>query len=114
MDLKNTIINTEYGIDLISSGINITNIKESENIERREKLFNDIEKLYNAYDYIILDCPSGISDEIEFFFSKSNIIILIANPEVTSLTDVYRMIKVINNEDYAESISIVINKVKNI
>ncbi len=113
-DLEESIVKSEYGVDVISAGINIQRFIQFENDYNLTRLSEDIVKLKDKYDYIIIDHPAGISQGMMKFYAVSDHIVLIANPEVTALTDLYRLMKMLYVGDLADKIYLIINKVKNI
>ncbi len=113
-DLEESIVTSEYGVDVISAGINIQRFIQFENDYNLTRLADDIVKLKDKYDYIIIDHPAGISQGMMKFYGVSDHIILIANPEVTALTDLYRLMKMLYVSELSDKIYLIINKVKNI
>ncbi len=100
------------GIKLIAGG---SGIKELVNIDKQqlEKLMNQLQKLENYADFIIIDTGAGLSETVLNFVNSSNEVILITTPEPTSLTDVYAMIKTLKVRGGQRRLSVVINKVEN-
>lgn len=100
------------GIKLIAGG---SGIKELVNIDKQqlEKLVNQLQKLENYADFIIIDTGAGLSETVLNFVHSSSEVILITTPEPTSLTDVYAMIKTLKLNGDKRRLSVVINKVEN-
>ena len=48
------------------------------------------------------------------FYEMSDDIILVANPEITALTDLYRLMKMIYVNNMTDKMYLIVNKVKNI
>lgn len=114
IDLKETIQPSQSGVDIVSAGVNILRFIQFENDYNLNKLLNDIESLKDMYDFIIFDHAAGISQNMMRFYAASDEIVLVGNPEVTALTDLYRMIKVISANKLCERLSLIVNKVRNI
>ena len=71
-------------------------------------LLSDCEK---KYDFIILDCPAGISKETLSLNAYSDFRFFIIAPEKSSITDSYSLIKVLHNKYGINDNHLIINKV---
>jgi MinD-like ATPase involved in chromosome partitioning or flagellar assembly len=76
-----------------------------------EKLHNGIMKIYDDFDYIIIDSAAGIGKEAVEALKASEEAIVITNVEKSSLIDAYRVTKVLDSLDI-KTFGIVLNKVK--
>ena len=112
--LKDCVLNSPFDIDVISAGVNIQKLLQFESDFYLSKLANDLKTLSDEYDYVIIDYAAGITQSMIKFYDISDDIILVANPEITSLTDLYRLIKMICSNKITEKIYLIVNKVKNI
>ncbi len=54
-----------------------------------------IEEHRKSYDYVILDCPAGISKETLDLNAFSDHRVVVANPDKSSITDAYSLIKIL-------------------
>ena len=66
----------------------------------------------SRYDYIILDSPAGITEQTVFFASCCDERIFILNPDSSSITDAYSLIKIIRNKFGIKEIFLIVNKVQ--
>ena len=112
--LEECIVKSNYNVDVISAGVNIARFIQFENDYNLTRLSEDLIELKEKYDYIIIDHPAGISQIMMKFYTLSDSIILVANPEVTALTDLYRLMKMLYVGEKIDKIYLIINKVKNI
>lgn len=114
LSLSECAVISEHGPDVISAGVNIQRFIQFENNYNMIKLAEDIEKLKDEYDYIIIDHAAGINQTMMKFYTMSDYILLVANPEVTALTDLYRLMKILYVDNGITEMYLIINKVKNI
>lgn len=112
--LKDCVIKSEFNIDVISAGINIQRFVQFENDFNLSILARDLKELSSEYDYVLIDYAAGITQAMMKFYEMSDDIILIANPEITSLTDLYRLMKMMFVNKITEKMYLIVNKVKNI
>ncbi len=78
--------------------------------EIRADFLRIIEGLIPRYDVVLLDTGAGISDVVLFAVSLASVILVVATPEPTSLTDAYATIKVLASQQQRETIHMVINQ----
>jgi flagellar biosynthesis protein FlhG len=57
------------------------------------------------YDVVLLDTGAGISDVVLFAVSLASVVLVVATPEPTSLTDAYATIKVLANQQKRQQTS---------
>jgi len=63
------------------------------------------------YDYIILDCPAGITKETLTLNDYSDYRFVVVNPDKSSVTDSYSLIKILNKEFGVNDNHLLINKI---
>lgn len=120
---KSTIDNFFKGNKLLKDVITEYNSKlhlifgesgESEPLELKDelvaRLFNNLNKLKESYDYIIIDTASGGQKGLINLLSFSDINVIVTSPEPTAVMDAYVMVKLLNNEKYAGKKFILVNK----
>lgn len=64
----------------------------------------------NEYDFILLDCPAGLSKEILTLNAYSDYRFIILNPDKSSLTDAYSLMKILKNNFGIRENHILLNK----
>ncbi|MDM5316511.1 MinD/ParA family protein [Fictibacillus sp. b24] len=72
-----------------------------------------LEELEKFYDFIFLDMGAGATETALKFVLSSHEILVVATPEITSLTDAYSMMKFIYIEDKNLPFYLVINRYEN-
>ena len=78
--------------------------------EIRADFLRIIRGLVPRYDVVLLDTGAGISDVVLFAVSLASVVLVVATPEPTSLTDAYATIKVLAGQQHRENIHMVINQ----
>lgn len=111
-NLDDIIVNSKYGVSVISGGSAINHIEDFSNIQR-EKFIELIESIVDV-DYLIIDTGAGLNKTLLSFISCSNEFILITTPEPTSITDAYSLLKASSNLMIKDKASIIINRVSSI
>lgn len=109
MELKDIIVRTKGGFDLIPSSSGVR--------EMAQLLFEKIALIKSMilsvadYDVILLDTGAGISEVVLQFNLLASKNIVIINRELTCLTDAYSMIKVMFQVFGRDDFSIIVNAV---
>jgi septum site-determining protein MinD len=88
-DVRDAIYEHESGAKIMPSSLSTSELK---NI-KIEKLSDVTKKLRKIADHIILDSAAGLGEEAKEAIKASDEIIVIANPEICSITDALKTIK---------------------
>jgi flagellar biosynthesis protein FlhG len=85
------------GIKFISGG---SGLRELANINDRQLVYllENISRLDQAADIVLIDTGAGISKNVVNFIKASDETIIIATPEPTSITDAYALIKTVKED----------------
>ncbi|MFQ3573139.1 MAG: MinD/ParA family protein [Thermodesulfovibrionales bacterium] len=106
--LQDIIIKGPHDILILpaSSGVReLTNLNKFQKIQ----LLSEIETLDIDLDVILIDTGAGIYDNVLFFCSSAQDIIVVVTSEPTSLADAYALIKVLCKEFKKDRFKILIN-----
>ena len=110
MDLDEIMVTGPSGIQIIAGGSGIAELAQLKS-DKAKKLFNQLKFLEDKTDFLLIDTGAGISDGVISFCLAADQIIVITNPEPTSLADAYGIIKIINNKNPDSFVSILVNRV---
>ncbi len=99
------------GIQFISGGSGITGLA---NLDRGKfkKIIEIMSKFDSYVDYILVDTGAGISRKVTNFMLAVKEVILVTNPEPTSITDAYAMLKVMKTNNHRCDVKLVVNRVQ--
>ena len=93
LPLEECLVPVRPGLDLISGSSGVARMAELDTAARR-RLIGEFSGLSN-YDFLILDNSPGISAQVVSLCLATREIILVVNPEASSLVDAYALIKVL-------------------
>lgn len=99
-------------VTLLSAGSGrgrIGEMDEESIIRFRQELL----KLENAFDLIIIDTGAGISANVVDFVFMAEEVIVVMTPEPTAIADAYAMVKVVSMEKPRMKVGIIVNMVRN-
>ena len=79
--------------------------------EQQLTIINALDNFQGDFDYMLVDTGAGISENVMYFNSAAQRIIVVVTPEPTSLTDAYALIKVMRTKFNIKRFEIIINNV---
>ncbi|MBC7707138.1 MAG: MinD/ParA family protein, partial [Rhodoferax sp.] len=107
--LEEAIIRAPGGFSVLLAGSGMVEYSRL-TPEVRDDFLRIISGLIPHYDVVLLDTGAGISDVVLFAVSLASVVLVVATPEPTSLTDAYATIKVLAGQQKRTSIHMVINQ----
>ncbi len=109
--LKDVIMKTEYGVDIISSGSGIFELSNL-NSSCHSKFADILNILKKQYDVIFLDAGAGISETVMNFVKLANHLLVVTTSDLAALTDAYALMKVTLQNNPNKNFSLLVNFVK--
>ncbi len=107
--LEEAIIRAPGGFSVLLAGSGMVEYSRL-TPEVRDEFLRIISGLVPHYDVVLLDTGAGISDVVLFAVSLASVVLVVATPEPTSLTDAYATIKVLAGQQKRAAIHMVINQ----
>ncbi len=77
------------------------------------RLTHDLGRLAEQFDLLLVDTGAGLTENVLFFNSCVDEILVVTTPEPTSLTDAYALIKILATDHQPGPISVLVNMVAN-
>jgi flagellar biosynthesis protein FlhG len=100
------------GLHTIAGGRNFGSLTEITD-KMLDHFIEQLEELESFYDFIFLDMGAGATETALKFILSSHEILVIATPEITSITDAYSMIKFIYLKDSNLPFFLAVNRCEN-
>lgn len=110
--LGEIIVNGPEGIKVIPAGSGTQKYTRLAK-EERLRLLNELDDLEEDFDMFIIDTESGISDNVVYFTSAAQEIVVVVSPEPTSITDCYALIKLLSTTHDEHHFKVLINMAHN-
>jgi flagellar biosynthesis protein FlhG len=83
------------------------------NAFQKKMLLDGVSQLEESYDYLIIDTASGISDDVLYLGSAAQDVFVVVQPDPSSLTDSYALIKLLNQKYRKKTFTVLSNLVLN-
>ncbi len=100
------------GIHIISGGSGLKELTLT-NKYNLSIILQELVKLQEKYDYIVIDTGAGISDAVLDFALAADETLVVGTPDPTAIMDAYVLIKSLKIKGYEGRIKLVVNMVKN-
>jgi flagellar biosynthesis protein FlhG len=109
--LEEIIIEGPLGIKILPASSGIQELTFLDEFQRL-KIMESFEIYNGEVDVLLIDTSAGISENVAFFCTSSEEIVVITSPEPTAITDAYALIKVLFTRYQEKDFKIVVNSVK--
>ncbi|KAF2956477.1 P-loop NTPase [Marinitoga sp. 38H-ov] len=111
LSLEECVINTPYGIKLLSTGVDIKDwIAFQKNFTRKaiEEFFN----IAKENDYVIIDVSAGYNENLKPFYIAADTILIVTTPEPTAIVNAYTVVKALSILEVEGDVDLVINMIR--
>jgi flagellar biosynthesis protein FlhG len=109
-ELSEIIVTGPAGIKLVPAGSGVQEYTSLGHHERL-RLLDELDRLEEQFDIVIIDTEAGISENVTYFNTAAQEIIVVVQPEPTSLTDVYALIKLLSTRYGERHFKVLVNMV---
>ncbi len=94
LPLREAVTGVATGIDLVPGSSGVARMAELDRAQR-QRLAREF-ALLSGYDFVLVDNSPGISPQVLGLCLAAQELVLVVNPEITSLTDAYALVKVLH------------------
>ena len=108
--LAEVIVTGPGGIKILPASSGVEELT-SLTMEQRKRLLAEFSLLDEAYDFVLIDTAAGISGNVIYFNLAASEIINVVEPDPTSFTDAYALMKVLSVKYGANNFKALINNV---
>jgi flagellar biosynthesis protein FlhG len=109
--LKDILIDGPQGIKILPAGEGIQDLTRLDEFQRL-KLLDAFDTYDGDIDIMLIDTSAGISENVTFFCSAAQDLIIVTTPEPTAWVDAYHLIKVLYTEYQENKFHVLVNAVK--
>ena len=109
--LEEIVVEGPGGIKIIPAGSGVPEFT-SLGLQDRVKIMDELDALEEDFDILIVDTEAGISDNVTYFNTASQEIVVVVTPEPTSITDVYALIKLLATRHSERYFKVLVNMAK--
>jgi flagellar biosynthesis protein FlhG len=110
--LKDILIDGPQGIKILPAGEGVQDLTRLDEFQRL-KILDAFDSYDGDIDIMLIDNSAGISENVTFFCSAAQDLIVVTTPEPTAWVDAYHLIKVLYTEYQENKFHVLVNAVKN-
>ena len=109
-EIADVMLTGPMGFRILPSGSGISELSEL-TFEQQMQLFQQLSRIDDKLDYLFIDTGAGISSNVLRFNASANEILIVANPEPTSITDAYALMKLLAIKYHIRDFGLIANSV---
>ncbi|MBI5177283.1 AAA family ATPase [Candidatus Micrarchaeota archaeon] len=87
VDVKDALYDGPAGMKYVPASLSMERLNKIDN----QRIKNAVEELAKTFDYVIVDCPSGLGIDAESAIKACRQVLLVVTPEPTSLADALKV-----------------------
>lgn len=110
LPLSRAVVDFEGRFDLLPAGSAISELAEL-TLQQQVRFLDQLDLRRQPYDRIIVDAGAGIGANVRLALAMADSTLVVMNPETTSLTDAYALIKVAGQHHCGGRFRVVVNRV---
>lgn len=107
--LSDILVSADENLDVLPGGSGLHELSRLSAAHQRI-LLDELDHLSRGYDLVLVDTGAGIGDNVLFFASCSETILVVLTPDPTSLTDAYALIKVLSRQHRISRFMVAVNQ----
>ncbi len=108
--IEDVLIEIRENLKLIPANSGVINFPKI-SAERLIQIIDEILNLEEKFDFILIDAPAGVSEEVIRLLGCSDDYILVVTPEPTSIMDAYAVIKLVYYQTGKSNVKLIVNNV---
>ena len=109
-NLRDIVVEGPAGISIIPSASGAPNMAELPQ-EAATWLREKLEELMADFDFVLIDAPSGIAENVQWVMKMANEVLLVTTPEPTAVTDAYAVAKLFSTSRPLLPIKLIVNMI---
>ncbi len=109
-ELDTILIEGPLGIKILPAGSGIQNFTRLDS-HQKMRLLNALDSMNNHFDFVLIDTEAGISENVTYFNTAAQEILIVTTPEPTAITDAYALMKLLSTQYHEKAFNLLVNQV---
>ncbi len=112
MELDEILANGPAGIKILPAG---SGVQRFTRLDSRQKmrLLEALDSMHNDFDIVLIDTEAGISENVTYFNTAAQEILVVTTPEPTAITDAYALMKLLSSQYHEKHFNLIVNCARN-
>lgn len=110
-ELEDILIEGPFGIKILPAGSGIQNFTRLDG-HQKMRLLDGLDSLNDSFDIVLIDTEAGISENVTYFNTAAQDILVVTTPEPTAITDAYALMKLLSTQYHERHFNLIVNQVK--
>jgi len=110
-ELHDVMVDGPLGIKILPAGSGIQNFTRLES-EQKRRLLDGLDSMNNHFDYVLIDTEAGISENVTYFNTAAQEILIVTTPEPTAITDAYALMKLLSVQYHEKKFNLLVNQIR--
>lgn len=111
-ELQDILVEGPYGIRILPAGSGIQNFIKLDG-QQKMRLLDGLDAMQNHFDFVLIDTEAGISENVTYFNTAAQEILVVTTPEPTAITDAYALMKLLSTQYHEKKFNLVVNQIHN-
>lgn len=111
-DLQAVMVEGPYGIKILPAGSGLQSFIRLD-ASHKLRLLDGLDSMQDNFDYVLIDTEAGISENVTYFNTAAQEIMVVTTPEPTAITDAYALMKLLSVQFHEKHFNLVVNMVQN-
>ena len=108
--LDEVMVEGPLGIKILPAGSGQQNFIHLSS-EQKMKLLDGLDSLQDHFDFVLIDTEAGISENVTYFNTAAQEILIVTTPEPTAITDAYSLMKLLSTQFHEKKFNLVVNQI---
>jgi len=109
--LKEILVQGPLGIRILPAGSGVQRFTRLDS-EQKLRLLEALDAMHNDFDFVLIDTEAGISENVTYFTTAAQEILVVTTPEPTAITDAYALMKLLSNQYHEKRFNLIVNFIK--
>lgn len=111
-NLADILVKGPHGIKILPAGSGVQNFTRLDSSQKL-RLLDGLDSMHNDFDFVLIDTEAGISENVTYFNTAAQEILVVTTPDPTAITDAYALMKLLSTQYHEKSFNLVVNQIQN-
>ena len=107
-ELEAILVEGPLGIRILPAGSGVQRFTRLDSGQKL-RLLEALDAMHNDFDFVLIDTEAGISENVTYFNTAAQEILVVTTPEPTAITDAYALMKLLSNQYHEKHFNLIVN-----